>query len=136
MAGLVFRGQLRLAGETAAAGHEGRAALLLLYEDADGRTLGASVWLDGSATNSALWGSHLPPFGSTTAPRIQPATWQTVEITLGREFVDRLPAIDPNTVRRVTVVLALFGSDGCPPDGCAAGLEAAALSLTANGSAP
>ena len=53
-ADLVFRGQLRLAGETAASGNEGRAALLLLYEDADGQPLGASVWLDGSATNSCL----------------------------------------------------------------------------------
>ena len=135
-ADLVFRGQLRLAGETAASGSEGRAALLLLYEDADGQPLGASVWLDGSATTSALWGGQLPPFGPTTAPRIQPATWQTVEIDLGREFVDRLPAIDPAAVRRVTIVLALLAGDGCPPAGCAAELEAAALSLTANGSAP
>lgn len=135
-ADLVFRGQLRLAGETAASGSEGRAALLLLYEDADGQPLGASVWLDGSATNSALWGGQLPPFGPTTAPRIQPATWQTVEVDLGREFIDRLPAIDPAAVRRVTIVLALLAGDGCPPDGCAAELEAAALSLTANGSAP
>ncbi len=145
---LIFRGQLRLAGDISAGGHEGRAALLLLYEDADGQTLGASVWLDGSATTSALWGgqappgvqpppgSQLPPFGPTTAPRIQAAAWQTVEIALGREFVDRLPGIDPDAVRRVTVVLALLGSDGCPPDGCVAKLEAAALSLSAGGLAP
>lgn len=135
-ADLVFRGQLRLAGEIAASGSEGRAALLLLYEDADGQMLGASVWLDGSATNSALWGGQLPPFGPTTAPRIQPATWQTVEVDLGREFTDRLPTVDPAAVRRVTVVLALLGSDGCPPDGCVGQLEAAALSLSAGGSAP
>ena len=135
-ADLVFRGQLRLAGASPAAGNEGRAALLLLYENEAGETLGASVWLDGSATASSLWGSHLPPFGPTTAPRIQAAGWQTVEIALAREFVDRLPAIDPAAVRRVTIVLALAGSDGCPPDACAAELGAAALSLTAGGSAP
>ena len=135
-ADLVFRGQLRLAGAPPAAGNEGRAALLLLYENEAGEALGASVWLDGSATASSLWGSHLPPFGPTTAPRIQAAEWQTVEIALAREFVDRLPAIDPATVRRVTIVLALAGSDGCPPDACAAELGAAALALTAGGSAP
>ncbi len=135
-ADLVFRGQLRLAGETNAAGNEGRAALLLLYENEAGELLGASVWLDGSATTSALWGGHLPPFGPTTAPRIQAADWQTIEIALAREFTDRLPALDPAAVRRVTVVLALLGSDACPPDACAAELGAAALSLTAGGSAP
>ena len=135
-ADLVFRGQLRLAGAPPAAGNEGRAALLLLYENEAGEALGASVWLDGSATASSLWGSHLPPFDPTTAPRIQAAEWQTVEIALAREFVDRLPAIDPATVRRVTIVLALAGSDGCPPDACAAELGAAALALTAGGSAP
>lgn len=133
---LVFRGQLRLAGAPPAAGNEGRAALLLLYENEAGEALGASVWLDGSATASSLWGSHLPPFGPTTAPRIQAAEWQTVEIALAREFVDRLPAIDPVAVRRVTIVLVLAGSDGCPPDACAAELGAAALALTAGGSAP
>ena len=133
---LVFRGQLRLAGAPPAAGNEGRAALLLLYENEAGEALGASVWLDGSATASSLWGSHLPPFGPTTAPRIQAAEWQTVEIALAREFVDRLPAIDPAAVRRVTIVLVLAGSDGCPPDACAAELGAAALALTAGGSAP
>ena len=135
-ADLVFRGQLRLAGAPPAAGNEGRAALLLLYENEAGEALGASVWLDGSATASSLWGSHLPPFDPTTAPRIQAAEWQTVEIALAREFVDRLPAIDPATVRRVTIVLVLAGSDGCPPDACAAELGAAALALTAGGSAP
>ena len=62
--------------------------------------------------------------------------WQTVEVDLGREFTDRLPTVDPAAVRRVTVVLALLGSDGCPPDGCVAELEAAALSLSAGGLAP
>lgn len=129
-ADLVFRAQLRLAAEPASPAGEGRSALILFYEDADGQPLGASVWLDGSAAASGLWGDTLPPFGPTTAPRIQAPDWQTVEIALGREFTDRLPDLDPDAVRRVTVVLALVGSAGCPPDGCGAELSATALSLT------
>jgi hypothetical protein len=135
-ADLVFRGQLRLSGELDGAGNEGRAALLLLYEDADGVTLGLSAWLDGRTSGSGLWGTLLPTFGPTTAPRFQPAGWQTIEIDLGQEFTDRLPGLDPAAVRRVTVVLALLGSPGCTPSGCPAELEAAALSLTTRESAP
>lgn len=135
-ADLVFRGQLRLSGELDGAGNEGRAALLLLYKNADGVTLGLSAWIDGRTNGSGLWGTLLPTFGPTTAPRFQPAGWQTIEIDLGQEFTDRLPALDPAAVRRVTVVLALLGSPGCAPDGCPAELEAAALSLTAGELAP
>lgn len=135
-ADLVFRGQLRLSGELDGAGNEGRAALLLLYENADGETLGVSAWLDGRTNGSGLWGTLLPTFGPTTAPRFQPTGWQTIEIDLGREFTDRLPGLDPTAVRRVTVVLALLGSPGCAPGGCPAELEAAALSLTTGESMP
>jgi len=135
-ADLVFRGQLRLSGALDGAGNEGRAALLLLYEDADGETLGTSAWLDGSANGSGLWGTLLPTFGPTTAPRFQAPGWQPIEIALGREFADRLPDLDPAVVRRVTIVLALLGGPGCAPDACAAELEAAALSLSAAESAP
>lgn len=126
--GLVFRGRLRLAGAPAGTA-EGRGALLLLYEDADGRPLGASVWLDGSAPTSGLWGEGLPPFGPTLAPRFLPADWQTVEIALAHEFTDRLPDVDPAAVRRITVVLAVLGSADCPPDACVAELSAATLTL-------
>ena len=135
-ADLVFRGQLRLSGELSGTADEGRAALLLLYENANGQTLGVSAWLDGRTDGSGLWGTLLPTFGPTTAPRFQPAGWQTIEIDLGHEFTDRLPDIDPAAVRRVTVVLALLGSPGCAPDACPAELEAAALSLTAGELAP
>jgi hypothetical protein len=130
-ADLVFRGQLRLSGELDAAGNEGRAVLLLLYENADGQTLGVSAWIDDRTNGSGLWGTLLPAFGPTTAPRFQPDGWQTIEIDLGHEFTDRLPDLDPAAVRRVTIVLALLGSPGCRPDACPAELEAAALSLTA-----
>ena len=127
--GLVFRAQLRLAGVVDGA-NEGRSALLLRYEDADGQLLGASIWLDGSATTSALWGAALPPFGPGVAPRIQAAEWQTIEIALAHEFTDRLPDVDPAAVRRITIVLLLAGTDGCPPNACTAELNAAGLSLT------
>lgn len=126
--GLVFRAQLRLAGGVDGA-NEGRSALLLRYEDADGQLLGASLWLDGSATMSALWGAALPPFGPGVAPRIQAAEWQTIEIALAHEFTDRLPDVDPAAVRRITIVLLLAGTDGCPPNACVAELNAAGLSL-------
>jgi hypothetical protein len=135
-ADLVFRGQLRLSGELDGAGNEARAALLLLYENAAGETLGLSAWIDGRTDGSGLWGTLLPTFGPTTAPRFQPPGWQTIEIDLGQEFTDRLPNLDPAAVRRITVVLALLGSPGCAPDGCPVELEAAALSLTAGESAP
>ncbi|HOU40081.1 MAG TPA: hypothetical protein PK829_02320 [Promineifilum sp.] len=126
--GLVFRGQLRLSGVADGTG-EGRSALMLRYEDSNGRLLGASVWLDGSATTSALWGHALPPFGPGVAPRSQTAAWQTIEVALAQEFADRLPDLDPEAVRRVVVVLLLAGTDDCPPDACVAELSAAALSL-------
>lgn len=133
---LVFRGQLRLSGELDGDGNEGRAALLLLYENADGQTLGLSAWVDGRTNGSGLWGTLLPTFGPTTAPRFQPAGWQTIEIDLGQEFTDRLPGLDPAAVRRITVVLALLGSPNCVPDGCPTELEAAGLSLTTAEPAP
>lgn len=135
-ADLVFRGQLRLSGELDGAGNEGRAALLLIYENADGVMLGVSAWIDGRTNGSGLWGTLLPTFGPTTAPRFQPDGWQTIEIDLGDEFTDRLPSLDPAAVRRVTVVLALLGSPSCAPGNCPAELEAAALSLTAGELAP
>lgn len=129
---LAFRGRIRLAGTVAPSGDEGRAALILLYEDAGGQPLGASVWLDGSATASHLWGGPLPPFAPTTAPRIVEAGWQLVEISLAREFTDRLPDVDAAAVRRITLVLAVLGSDTCPPDACPAALDAADFSLSAS----
>ncbi len=126
--GLIFRAQLRLSGVVDGA-NEGRSALLLRYEDAGGQLLGASIWLDGSATTSALWGAALPPFGPGVAPRIQAAEWQTIEIALAHELTDRLPDVDPAAVRRITIVLLLAGTDGCPPNACAAELNAAGLSL-------
>jgi len=133
--GLVFRAQLRLAGGVDGA-NEGRSALLLRYEDGAGQLLGVSMWLDGSATTSALWGSALPPFGPGIAPRIQAAEWQTIEIALAHEFTDRLPDVDAAAVRRITIVLLLAGTDGCPPDACVAELSAAALSLVPGELAP
>jgi len=112
---------------------EGRAALILVYEDAAGEPLGASVWLDGSAESSALWGTWLPAFGPATAPRYLPDGWQTVDLPLRREFVDRLPDLDPAAVRRITVQLVVAAAAGCAPEACQSELDAAELSLSAAG---
>lgn len=126
---LVFRSRLRLAGVNEPSGAEGRSALILLYENADGDPLGASVWLDSSASTSGLWGGGLPAFGPMTALRLLEPGWQTVEINLRREFIDRLPDVDAAAVRRITVVLTVVAGPGCPPDGCPAELDVADLSL-------
>src|SRR5690606_12092376 len=54
--GLVFRAQLLLSG-SAASSSESRSALILRYEDANGDPLGATVWLDGAAESTDLWGT-------------------------------------------------------------------------------
>jgi hypothetical protein len=126
-ADLAFQARVRLAGM--AAGMEGRAALVLLYENAAGEPLGASVWLDGSRDASALWGDALPASGPTTVARYLGSGWQTIAVDLRREFSDWLPGIDPEAVRRVTVQLTLGGSSACPPEACSAELNAAELSL-------
>jgi len=131
-ADLVFRARVRLAGMTQDPA-EGRAALILVYEDAAGEPLGASVWLDGSAESSALWGTWLPAFGPATAPRYLPDGWQTVDLPLRREFVDRLPDLDPAAVRRITVQLVVAAAAGCAPEACQSELDAAELSLSAAG---
>lgn len=129
-ADLVFRARVRLAGVTQGAA-EGRAALVLVYEDAAGEPLGASVWLDNSAETSALWGSWLPAFGPTTAPRSLANGWQTIDLPLRREFVDRLPDLDAAAVRRLTVQLVVVGAAACAPEACPSELDAAELSLSA-----
>jgi len=133
-ADLVFRGRVRLAGLGDPVGGAGRAALILLYEDADGRPLGASVWLDGGAGEAAtslLSDGSLPPLGLAAAPRLLEAGWQSIELPIGREFAERLPGLAPDAVRRITIVLAVAGSAGCRPDACPAELDAAGLSLVA-----
>lgn len=129
--GLIFRARVRLAGAADAAG-QGRAALILRYEDAAGQPLGASVWLDDSAETTPLWGNGpLPAQDLPVVAHPLAEGWQAVEVALGSELRDDLPQIDPVAVRQLTISLALLGEDGCAPAACAAALEASQLSLTA-----
>ena len=131
--GLVFRGRFRLAGVSGSEG-EGRSAIILRYEDANGDAIGASVWLDSAADSTALWGAApLPPFGPTMSARFVDEAWQTVELRLGQEFADELPDVDMEEVRQITIFLALLGSESCSSTDCGAMLEAVELSLTAEG---
>lgn len=125
-----FLGRVRLAGgETAAGEPGGRAALMLIYQNADGERIGQSVWMDPGGENSALWGqSPLPPYGPTTAPRfVDDDGWQTIDVRLQQEFVNRLPTVSPNDVSQITVMMVLIGSDECEPQACATVLEVADL---------
>lgn len=129
--GLVFRGRFRLAGTTEAR-TEGRAAVILRYEDANGDPVGASVWLDGSAADSDLWGIiPLPVAGPTVNERYTTEVWQQVELPLGREFAEALSGVDIENVRQITVFMAVIGSETCPPSACEAMLEVVELSITA-----
>jgi hypothetical protein len=128
---LVFRARIRQSGTwDAAEGIEGRSALMLRYEDANGEPLGASIWLDGSSDATGLWGhAPLPPSDSALAPRFLPGDWQSIEVDLNRELVEQLSAIDPIEVRQVTILLLLASSDACPPTACEAAMDVAGLSL-------
>ena len=130
---LIFRARFRLSGMSGGA-TEGRSALILRYEDAAGQPIGATVWLDGSADSTRLWGAPpLPPFGPNVSARYVDETWQAVELPLGPEFAAALPDLDMTEVRQVTIFLAVVGGEGCEPSGCATLLEVAELSLTAEG---
>lgn len=130
---LIFRARFRLAG-TSDGQTEGRGALILRYEDAAGEPIGETVWLDDAADSTSLWGRPpLPPFGPTVSARYVAERWQSVEMQLGQEFAEALPDLNMSEVRQVTVFLTVVGSETCDPAGCAAMLEAAELSLTAEG---
>lgn len=130
---LIFRGRFRLSGVSDGQ-MEGRGALILRYEDAAGQPIGETVWLDDAAGSTSLWGtSPLPPFGPNVSVRYVDEAWQSVELPLGREFAEALPDLNMSEVRQVTIFLTVAGSQGCAPAGCAALLEVAELSLTAEG---
>lgn len=130
---LIFRGRFRLAGVSAGE-TEGRGALILRYEDAAGEPIGETVWLDGSANATRLWGvPPWPPFGPNVSVRYVDEAWQSVELRLGQEFAQALPNLDMSEVRQLTIFLAVAGSEACAPAGCATMLEVAELSLTAEG---
>lgn len=128
---LVFRARVQIDGATSGAA-EGRAALVLRYEDSEGTPLGASVWLDGSAEETELWGVEpLPPAGPTLAARYLSDGWQAIELALGRELAEELPDVNPVDVRQITVILALLGDGSCAAADCATSLAVSSLSLTA-----
>lgn len=128
--GLVFRGRFRLAGT--AGNDEGRAFILLRYEDANGVPVGATIWLDGSAASTDLWGdAPLPEPGLAVSEYSAREGWQDVELPLIREFAGELSDVDMESVRQITVLLGVIGDESCPASGCEAMLEVAELSLTA-----
>lgn len=128
----LLRGRLRLNGSGATGvGQEGRSALLILYEAADGRQLGATALLDGSADASNLWGNPpLPePSSSFAYEFLPPDEWQSLDIVLGQALRESLPDVDADAVRQITVMLLLLSDDACAADACRAVLEAAGLQV-------
>lgn len=127
---LRFTGNLRLVGSQAADGvSEGRVALMLTYFDENGETLGYSVWIDDSQPASDLWGtSPMPEFGPRLSPHFANGEdWQTIDVRLQEEFVNRLPGLSANEVRQIGISLIGLASDTCIPDDCAVTLEVADL---------
>lgn len=129
--GLVFRGRIQLAGSVDGTS-EGRSALILRYEDANGEPLGASVWLDGTTESTDLWGTDpLPPLGPAVSTRFIGDDWQSLELWLDQEFDEALDDVDPVAVRQITIILVALGSEECAAAGCETILQASELSLTA-----
>lgn len=128
---LRFTGALRLVGSATPDSAEGRVALMLTYLDENDAALGYSVWIDGSQPASTLWGrAPLPAFGPQLSPRYAlDEGWQTIDIRLQEEFLNRLPGLAADRVRRVGVDLLALASETCEPAGCPVTLEAADLQL-------
>jgi hypothetical protein len=127
---LRFTGDLRLSGSVAADGvSEGRVALMLSYLDENDAALGHTVWIDGSQPASTLWGrAPLPAFGPQLSPRYAlDEGWQTIDIRLQEELVNRLPGLDAGRIRRVAINLLALASDTCGPTDCPVTLEVANL---------
>ena len=94
--------------------------------------VGATIWLDGSAASTDLWGdAPLPESGSAISEHSGRDGWQDVELPLIQEFTGALSDVDMESVRQVTVLLGVIGGESCPASGCEAMLEVAELSLTA-----
>lgn len=123
---LEFQARVRAAGTAA----DGRGALILLYEDFNGKPIGASIWLDSKAGSTELLEALLSlPSGIPVAGRILDEGWQDLTIDLGQEFAEELTGLSPIDVAQLTVILAVVNSDNCKSGACAATLDAAALSL-------
>jgi hypothetical protein len=131
--GLTFRARVRQTGARDGT-DEGRSAVVLRYEDAAGVPLGASIWLDDSAADTELLGvDPLPAPDTAVVTHTMGEGWQALEVALGEELRGQLPALDPVAVRQVTILLVVLGGQGCGPADCAATLDAAGLSLSADG---
>lgn len=129
--GLMFRGRFRLSG-TAKGDAEGRAFILLRYEDANGAPVAMTVWLDDAAVDTDLWGTvPLPEQGSMISEHSVHEDWQRVELPLAQEFAGALSDADMESVRQITVIMGVVGGKSCPAADCEAKLEVAELSLTA-----
>ena len=129
--GLMFRGRFRLSG-TAKGDAEGRAFILLRYEDANGAPVAMTVWLDDAAVDTDLWGTApLPEQGSVISEHSVREDWQRVELPLAQEFAGALSDADMESVRQITVMMGVVGGESCSTAGCEAKLEVAELSLTA-----
>lgn len=129
--GLTFRGRFRLSGTTKGDA-EGRAFILLRYEDANGAPVAMTVWLDDAAVDTDLWGTApLPEQGSVISEHSVREDWQRVELPLAQEFSGVLSDADMESVRQITVMMGVVGGESCLAAGCEAMLEVAELSLTA-----
>lgn len=129
--GLMFRGRFRLSG-TVKGDVEGRAFILLRYEDANGAPVAMTVWLDDAAVDTDLWGTAtLPEQGSVISEHSVHEGWQYVELPLAQEFAGALSDADMESVRQITVIMGVVGGESCSTAGCEAKLEVAELSLTA-----
>lgn len=127
---LRFTGNLRLAGSLAADGvSEGRVALMLTYLDENSQPLGYSVWIDDSQPASGLWGiSPLPEFGPRLSPHFADGeAWQTIDVRLQEEFINRLPGLDAGQVKHIGISLLALASDTCTPEDCPVTLEVSDL---------
>ncbi len=121
-----FTGDVRLVGSLADDGvSEGRVALMLVYLDENGQRLGHSVWMDSSQTSSSLWNSSpLPDFGPQLSPRfVEGDGWQSIDVRLQDEFVNRLPGLNADVVKQIGINLLAVASDTCGPTECPVTME-------------
>lgn len=118
-----LRAQVKLVGSVnAETGMEGIAALLLVYRGADVNAppLGYSMWINGVRRDSSLFGqSPLPPIGPNVALHWLGDEWTSLDVDLRREVMDGIPAMNPDQVQHVTVILLGIGSETCSAAECA-----------------
>jgi hypothetical protein len=124
-----FSGRLRLTGSPPTTG-EGAAVLMLVYhgEDLNAPPLGWSLRTSGDIQN-LLGQTPLPQAGLNVSQLAVGNDWVTIDIDLRQEIRDRLPTINPDQVRHITVMLITMGTPNCAATDCRAELLATGLVL-------